>query len=135
MAKILVVEDDPLIARLYQKALTFEGYDVEVARDGEEGLKKTEEIKPTLILLDIMMPKMHGFEVLDNLKAKEETKKIPVVVLTNLASPRDAETALSKGAVKYIVKSEYRPNEIVGMVKEILAGYTRGEIPKARGRK
>ena len=133
MAKILIVEDDPLIARLYQKAFAFEGYDVAVAHDGEEGLKKTAEDKPVLILLDIMMPKMHGFEVMDRLKANEETKKIPVVVLTNLASPRDAETALSKGAVKYIVKSEYQPKQIVEMVKEILAGYTREEIPATAG--
>ena len=135
MAKILIVEDDPLIARLYQKSLSFEGYNVEVARDGEEGLKKIAENNPPLILLDIMMPKIPGFEVLDRIKSQEETKKIPVIVLTNLASPRDAETALSKGAVKYIVKSEYQPKQIVNMVKEILAGYTREEIPSTAGRK
>lgn len=132
MVKILLIEDDPLMVRLYQKIFTFEGYEVAVAMGGEEGLKKVKSFKPTLILLDIMMPKMTGLEVLDKLKADPEIKKIPVVILTNLASQRDAETALAKGAVKYIVKSEYDPKQVTEMVKGILAGYTRGEIPKVK---
>jgi len=131
MPKVLVVEDDPLMARLYQKAFTFEGYDVLVAYDGEEGLKKTKAEKPNLVLLDIMMPKMNGLEFLDSLKAHADIKTTPVVILTNLASDKDAEVALSKGAVRYIVKSEHDPKEVVNMVKEILAGYTRDEVPKA----
>src|SRR3990172_501755 len=131
MPKVLVVEDDPLMARLYQKAFTFEGYDVLVAYDREEGLKKTKAEKPNLVLLDIMMPKMNGLEFLDSLKAHADIKTTPVVILTNLASDKDAEVALSKGAVRYIVKSEHDPKEVVNMVKEILAGYTRDEVPKA----
>jgi len=123
MAKILLIEDDQLMSRMYQKIFTFEGYKVETAVDGEQG-------KPTLILLDIMMPKMNGLQVLEKLKADPETKKIPVVVLTNLAGQQDAEAALAKGAVKYIVKSEYDPKQIADMVKEVIAGYTRGEIPE-----
>ena len=132
MAKILIIEDDPLMLRLYQKAFTFENYEVDTAANGQEGLDKVKEGKPTLILLDIMMPKMHGLEVLERLKADEATKKIPVVVLTNLAGQEDAETAMTKGAVKYIIKSEYQPKEVVDMVKQVLAGYTRGEVPKAK---
>jgi Response regulator containing a CheY-like receiver domain and an HD-GYP domain len=79
--------------------------------------------------LDIMMPEMNGLEVLDKLKADPDTKKIPVVVLTNLAGSQDSEAALLKGAVKYIVKSEYEPKSIANMIKEILAGYTRNEVP------
>jgi len=131
MSKVLVVEDDPLMARLYQKAFTFEGYDVLVAYDGEEGLRKTKAEKPNLVLLDIMMPKMNGLEFLDSLKAHADIKTTPVVILTNLASDKDAEVALTKGAVRYIVKSEHDPKEVVNMVKEILAGYTRDEVPKA----
>jgi len=78
-----------------------------------------------------MMPKMNGLEVLGKMKADPEIKKIPVVVLTNLAGQQDAEKALSMGAVRYIVKSEYEPKQVADIVKEILAGYTRGEIPKA----
>jgi CheY-like chemotaxis protein len=130
MAKILIIEDDPLMSRMYQKIFTFEGYEVMVSMNGEEGIKKASEIIPTLILLDIMMPKMNGLEVLKILKSDEKTKKIPVVVLTNLSGQQDAEKALSLGAVKYMIKSEYEPKQVANMVKEILAGYTRDEVPK-----
>jgi len=131
MTKILIIEDDPLMSRMYQKIFTFEGYEVELASDGQEGLDKVRATKPTLVLLDVMMPKMNGLEVLGKMKADPEIKKIPVVVLTNLAGQQDAEKALSMGAVRYIVKSEYEPKQVADIVKEILAGYTRGEIPKA----
>src|SRR3990167_1599108 len=131
MSKILIVEDDPLMARLYEKGFKFEGYEVEVALNGREGLDKVHANKPTIMILDIMMPEMNGLEVLDKLKADPDTKAIPVVVLTNLAGGQDAEAALTKGAVKYIVKSEYQPKAIVNMIKEVLAGYTRNEIPQA----
>ncbi len=129
MTKILIVEDDPLMSRMYQKIFTFEGYEVVMAGDGEEGLEKIRSEKPTLVLLDVMMPKMNGLQVLEKLKIDPETKAIPVIMLTNLAGQQDAETALSKGAVKYIVKSEHEPKEIANIVKEILAGYTRNLVP------
>jgi CheY-like chemotaxis protein len=132
MAKILVVEDDPLMSRMYQKIFTFEGYEVEMAGDGEEGIEKVRSTKPTLVLMDIMMPKMNGLQALEKLKADPETKAIPVIMLTNLAGQQDAETALSKGAIKYIIKSEFEPKQVVNMVKEILAGYTRDEVPTAK---
>lgn len=129
MTKILIVEDDPLMSRMYQKIFKFEGFEVDFAGDGEEGLEKVRSGKPTLILLDIMMPKMNGLEVLDKLKMDPELKGIPVIMLTNLAGTADAEAALTKGAVKYIIKSEYEPKQVVNMVKEILAGYTRDAVP------
>ena len=131
MAKILIVEDDALIIRLYQKVFTSQGYEVETAINGEEGLAKARSVKPDLILLDIMMPKLNGLEMLRQLKAIPDVEKIPVVVLTNLSGDADAETALQEGAVKYIVKSDYKPKEIFNIVDGIMAGYTRGEIPKA----
>lgn len=127
--KIIIVEDDDLISRLYEKAFSFEDYDVTVAHNGKDGLAKIQQENPTIVLLDIMMPEMNGLEVLDQLKSNEDTKNIPVIVLTNLAGEQDSETALSKGAVKYIVKSEHDPKEIVDMVKEVLAGYTRDDVP------
>src|SRR6266581_614195 len=129
MPKVLIVEDDPLMSRMYQKIFTFEKYEVEMAGDGEEALAKIPAANPTIVLLDVMMPKMNGLQVLEKLKADPATKHIPVVMLTNLAGQQDAETALSKGAVKYIVKSEHEPKEVADMVKEIIAGYTRNEIP------
>lgn len=131
MAKILIIEDDPLMSRLYEKIFKFEGFEVELAADGQEGLEKVRTGKPTLILLDIMMPKMNGLQVLEKIKIDQETKSIPVIMLTNLAGQQDAETALTKGAVKYLVKSEYEPKQIANMVKEVLAGYTRNEVPPA----
>lgn len=131
MTKILIVEDDPLMSRMYQKIFKFEGFEVDFAGDGEEGLEKARTVKPTLMLLDIMMPKMNGLQVLEKLKLDPETKAIPVIMLTNLAGTQDAEAALTKGAVKYIIKSENEPKAVVNMVKEILAGYTRNAVPGA----
>lgn len=129
MAKILIIEDDPLMSRMYQKIFTFENYEVDMAHDGQEGLEKTRTGKPTLILLDIMMPKMNGLQVLEKLKSDPDTRKIPVIMLTNLAGTSDAESALTHGAVKYIIKSEFEPKQVANMIKEILAGYTRDEVP------
>ena len=131
MTKVLIIEDDPLMSRMYQKIFTFEKYEVEMAADGEEGLAKASSTSPTVILCDVMMPKMNGLEVLEKLKANDSTKHIPVVMLTNLAGQQDAETALAKGAVKYIIKSEHDPKEVSDMVKEIIAGYTRNDVPQA----
>ena len=130
MAKILlIVEDDPLMQRMYQKIFTFEKYDVDTAANGEEGLEKARQIKPTAILLDVMMPKMNGLQVLDKLKSDPDTKGIPVIMLTNLAGEKDAETALMKGAIKYIIKSEHEPKEVVNMVKEIIMAHSRDDVP------
>lgn len=129
--KVLIVEDDQLIQRMYEKIFTFQKFDVVLASDGEEGLDKARTEKPTIILLDVMMPKMNGMEVLEKLKLDPELKTIPVIMLSNLAGEADVETALSKGAVKYIIKSEHDPKEIADMVQEIIAGYTRNNIPTA----
>ena len=129
--KVLIIEDDQLIQRMYTKMFTFEKFEVETASDGEEGLDKARTVKPKIILLDVMMPKMNGFEVLEKLKLDPETKSIPVIMLSNLAGENDVETALSKGAVKYIIKSEHDPKSIADMVKEIVAGYTRDDVPSA----
>ena len=131
MTKILITEDDPLMSRMYQKIFTFEGYEVIMAADGQDGLDKIRAEMPTLVLLDVMMPKLNGLEVLEKLKADPATIAIPVIMLTNLSSQQDADNAMMKGAVKYIVKSEHDPKQVADMVKEVLAGYTRNEIPHA----
>ena len=117
---MLLIEDDPLMLRLYRKIFELEGYEIELAAGGQEGLDKAKSDKPTLVLLDIMMPKMDGFEVLGKLKEDPETKDIPVVVLTNLAGTQDAKKAMEMGASKYIIKSEQDPKEVAILVKEIL---------------
>jgi len=135
MTKIFIIEDDPLMIRMYEKAFKLSGYEVEVAFDGEDAINKLKamETKPTMMLLDIMMPKMSGFDVLRTIKEDADLKTIPVVVLTNLAGQDDAEKALELGAVLYLVKSQYDPKEIVDKVKEILSGYTKkGDAPEVK---
>ncbi len=126
---LLIVEDDPLMQRMYQKIFTFEKYEVATASNGQEGLDKARTLKPIVVLLDVMMPKMNGLEVLEKIKADPELKHIPVIMLTNLAGEKDAETALMKGAIKYIVKSEHDPKQVVAMVKEIIAAHSRDDVP------
>jgi len=135
MAKVLIIEDDPLMLRMYQKIFSFDGYEVETATDGQAGLEKVRSTKPTVVLLDVMMPKMNGLEVLEKIKADPEIKSIPVVMLTNLAGQQDVEKALSMGAVKYIIKSEYEPKQVSDMVKEIISAHSRGDVPKTADEK
>lgn len=116
-----MVDDDSLISNLYQKAFTLEGYEVEIASNGEDGLNKARQWGPSLVLLDIRMPKMNGIQVLQALKADQATNKIPVVILTNQTNESIANEALAKGAAKYITKGDHKPQEVVAMVKEILA--------------
>lgn len=134
MAKILLVDDDPLLVRMYQKKLENDGYEVATADDGDKAISKVDEFNPDLILLDIMMPKVNGYEVLKNLKSKEATKKIPVVLLTNVSSAdADLEKGMELGAVAYLVKAGNRPSAVVSKVKEILGGYVR-DVPKVKAK-
>jgi CheY-like chemotaxis protein len=121
MTKILIIEDDPLMFRMFQRLFEIEGYDVVSIDDGQKGIEKAKEWKPKLILLDIMMPKMNGFEVLDALKADSSVKEIPVIILSNLTGQKEIDTSMSKGAAGYIVKSEHDPDEVLKLIKEILA--------------
>lgn len=133
MSKIFMAEDDPLMGRMYDRAFRASGFELEMVSDGEEAVSKLKqmEVPPTLIILDVMMPKKNGFEVLAEVKQDEKLKHIPVVMLTNLAGEADAEKALGLGAILYLVKSQYDPKEIINKVKEILSGTDRGgEVPK-----
>ena len=131
MNTILIIEDDPLISRLYQQAFQFDGYNVVLSHNGQDGLEKVRSIKPTLVLLDIMLPKMNGFEILEKIKNDQATNKIPVIMLTNITDEREAQRALILGAVKYIMKSSYKPKQITEMVKQIIKATARDDIPRA----
>jgi len=120
MIKVLLVEDDPLISRMYLKVFTFEGFEVQLAENGQLGLDKLADFQPDIILLDVMMPVMNGLQMLEKLKADPATKTIPVIMLTNLADANTAEDTASGGALRYIVKSTYDPGDIAAMVKDIL---------------
>ncbi len=118
--KILIIEDDFFVRDLYSRELTREHFAVEAAADGSEGLAKAGEVKPDLILLDIMLPKISGLEVLKKLKEKEETKNIPVVLITNLGQDTVIREGFSLGAIGYLIKAAYTPTQIIEEVKKFL---------------
>ena len=135
MSILFIAEDDPLMSRMYEKAFRLGGHDLSMAHDGEEALSILEKMepKPVLILLDVMMPKMSGFDVLRKIKVDEKLKNIPVILLTNLAGQEDAEKGLSLGAVLYLVKSQYDPKQVVEKVEEIIKASSRGEgVPEVK---
>ena len=118
--KILLVEDEEIIIDLLQRKLTQEGYDVSVARNGEEGLIKMREVKPDLVLLDIVMPKMGGFEVMEEMGKDEELKRIPVIVISNSGQPVELDKAKKLGARDWLIKTEFDPQEVLDkVVKQI----------------
>jgi len=121
MAKILLVEDDGLMSRMYGRLFTFEGYEVDIAVDGEAGLVEAKEFQPDLILLDIMMPKMNGLELIQKLKEEPRTRNIMVVLLTNLGIQEKLDEAMRFGAVACITKSNHQPEDVVKIVKDLLS--------------
>jgi CheY-like chemotaxis protein len=120
MTKVLIVEDDPSMSRMYQRVFTFEGFEVQMAENGQVGLDKVLEFHPDIMLVDMMMPVMNGADMLDRLKANPATQAIPVIMLTNLADPQTTEEVIAKGALQYIVKSKYSPTETAAIVREAL---------------
>ncbi len=118
--KILFIEDEKQLQETLGAKLQSEGYKVVSAFDGESGLKMAEEKKPDLILLDLILQKKDGFEVLEALKAKPELSVIPVIVLSNLESGKDIEKCLAYGVRLYLAKANYTLNEISQKVKEVL---------------
>lgn len=125
MTKILIIEDDELILRMYQQIFKLKGYDVTVAMNGLEGLDQAKAVKPDLIILDIMMPKLNGIDMLKQLRGISEIADIPVVILTNLMGAADADEALHAGAIKYIGKSDYKPKEVVDIIDGLVAGWAK----------
>lgn len=120
MRKILLIEDDPFLLDMYVTKFKEVGFDIDVAQDGEMGVLKTKELMPDLVLLDVVLPKKDGFEVLKILKSDKQTAKIPVVLLTNLGLESDVKRGLELGAQSYIIKAHFTPTEVVVKVKEIL---------------
>jgi CheY-like chemotaxis protein len=116
MKKILLVEDEEIMIDLLQKKLTREGYEASVARDGDEGLKIMREIRPDLILLDIIMPRMGGFEVMEAMNKDPELKQIPVIVISNSGQPVELDKAQKLGAKDWLIKTEFDPQEVIEKV-------------------
>jgi DNA-binding response OmpR family regulator len=117
MAKILLIEDDSLIIKIYSTRLKADGFDVISADNGEDGIAIAQKEMPDFILLDVMMPKMDGFKVLETLRAKDELKSIPIVVYSNLAQESEIQKAIDLGATEFIVKANISPTELVNKIK------------------
>jgi DNA-binding response OmpR family regulator len=121
MAKILLVEDDSNLREIYGARLEAEGYEVVTAGDGEEGLAVAVKERPHLIIADVMMPKISGFDMLDILRTTPETKDVKVIVMTALSQDEDRKRGEELGADKYFVKSQVVLEDLVGTVKELLS--------------
>ncbi|MBU4347368.1 response regulator [Patescibacteria group bacterium] len=118
--KILLVEDDSFLISMYTIKFELENFEVVAAEDGEKGLSLAAEEKPDIILLDILLPKMNGFEVLKELKNNKETNQIPVILLTNLSQKNEIEQGLALGAQDYLIKAHFMPSEVMDKIKKVL---------------
>ncbi len=121
MAKVLlIIEDDPLIVKIYSTRLKADGFEVFSAENGEDGIALIEEKKPDVIVLDVMMPRVDGFGVLEAIARQKDSKKIPVLVYSNLASEEEIARAKAMGATEFIVKADISPTEMVTKIKGYL---------------
>ena len=121
MAKtILIIEDDKFLRELLVQKLFKEGYGISEAIDGEEGIKKIKEEKPDLILLDLILPGIDGFEVLSQMGGDPKLSLIPVIILSNLGQKEDVEKGMKLGAVDYLIKAHFTPGEIIEKIKKAL---------------
>ncbi len=114
--KILIIEDEEIMLDLLQRKLSNNGYEISVARNGEDGAKMIKEIKPDLILLDIIMPKMSGMEVLEEMQKDKEVQSIPVIIISNSGQPVELDRAKKLGVRDWLIKTEFDPQEVVDKV-------------------
>lgn len=119
--KVLIIEDDSSLNKMYQDALGRAGFDVIVAFDGEKGLKLIYKEEPDLILLDLMMPKMNGFQVLEKMKDDSKANIIPVVILTNYGEIENIAKTIEMGVREFNIKSQNTPDQVVEKIKRILS--------------
>lgn len=131
--KVLLVDDDKMLIELYKERLELAGYQVEISRDGEEGLAKIHQVKPDLVLLDIMMPKVNGYEALASIKSDPSTKDIPVIILSALMRDINKTKAIESGADDYVIKSEAMPADVIKKIEAVLKKYNKS-IPETESR-
>lgn len=118
--KILIIEDDKFLRELITQKLVKEDFEISEAVDGEEGIKKIKEEKPDLVLLDLILPGIDGFEVLSRMKKELTSASIPVIILSNLGQKDDVEKGLKMGAIDYLIKAHFTPGEIIDKIKAAL---------------
>lgn len=117
---VLIVEDEKMLADMYATKFSMEGFTAAQANDGQAGFDAATANPPDIILLDIIMPKLDGFTVLKQLRAQEQTKNVPIILLTNLGQDEDIKKGKELGATDYFVKANHTPAEVVNKVKEVL---------------
>jgi len=117
---VLVVEDDNFLIKAYEAHLAKAGFHVRTALDGVEAVESLKKVMPDIILLDLVMPRMDGFDVLEDMQKKSEWKKIPIVVVSNLGQESDRDRSLKLGAVEYIVKSDFSLQQTVDLISKHL---------------
>jgi len=119
---ILIVEDDRFLRELMTQKLAKENFKITEAVDGEEGVKKAKEVKPDLVLLDLILPGIDGFEVLSRIKSDpdETVNKVPVIILSNLGQKEDIDRGMELGAIDFLIKAQFTPGEIIQKVRTIL---------------
>jgi DNA-binding response OmpR family regulator len=115
--KILLVEDDVTLSKVYESRLEMEGFETQIVSNGEDALATTLQFKPDLILLDAMMPKINGFDVLDILRNTEATAHVKIIMLTALSQPKDKERAQALGVNDYLVKSQVVIGDVIERVR------------------
>ena len=130
MKKVLIIEDDQRINKVYTAKLLVEKVKAITALDGEEGLRKVYSEKPDLILLDLMLPKKSGFEILKEIKADPKVKDIPVLILSNLAQEKEIEEGLALGALDYLVKTNYSIQQVMEKINKALNPVKRAKVEK-----
>ena len=118
--KILLVEDDLFLIRAYQIKLENEGFELIIAKDATEGMEKVRNVHPDLVLLDIMLPRGSGFEILEVVKKDEALQHIPVIILSNLGQQQDIDRGLTLGAVTYLIKTDVKLEDVVKTIKKYL---------------
>jgi len=120
MKRILLVEDDPFLIDIYTTKLKEVGFKIDVAEDGKKAFRLLTQKTPDLLVLDIVLPHIDGWEILRKIREKKQFRDLPVIILSNLGQRQEVKKGLELGATKYLIKAHYTPSEIVEQIKEIL---------------
>ena len=120
MKRILLVEDDPFLIDIYTTKIKEFGFMIDIVQDGDDALRKIKEEPPDLVLLDIVLPTVNGWEILKEIRRSNHLKNLKVIILSNLGEKREVERGLKSGADKYLIKAQYTPSEVVEEIKNLL---------------
>ena len=120
MKKILLIEDDPLLIDIYTTKLQQSGFEVQTVEEGEKAVTAIQQERPDIVLLDVVLPHVDGWEILQQVQASEELKRIPIVILSNLGQKEEIEKGLRLGAVRYLIKAHYTPSQVVEEVVKLI---------------